>query len=90
MYNHLWGTNDDFRMSWLRVKIYREPRQYYDAAIARDPKEWAPVSLVHSCLLVKQKWALAARDFNTVLQLSPTNYLAAIFRGWVNNMGDYK
>ena len=70
---------------------YEKARQCYDAAIARDPKEWAPYFSRALVFAHQQKWALAARDFNTVLQLSPTNYLAAIFRGWVNErLGNYK
>jgi len=34
---------------------------------------------------------LAAQDLNTVLQLKPTLYLAAIVRGWMNErLGNYR
>jgi tetratricopeptide (TPR) repeat protein len=72
-------------------KDYEKARQYYDAAIGRDPKEWAPYFCRGIVFAHQQKWALAAQDFNTVLQFRPTNYLAAIFRGWANERrGDCK
>ena len=73
------------------AKDYEKARQYYDAAIARDPKEWPPYMARAFVLGHQQKWALAAQDFNTVLRFRPTNYLAAILRGWMNErLGNYK
>jgi tetratricopeptide (TPR) repeat protein len=70
---------------------YEKARQYFDAAIRRDPKEWPPYFSRALVFAHEQKWALAAQDLNTVLQFSPTNYLAAIFRGWMNErLGNYK
>jgi tetratricopeptide (TPR) repeat protein len=70
---------------------YEKARQYFDAAIRRDPKEWPPYFCRALVFGHQQKWALAAQDLNTVLQFRPSNYLAAIFRGWMNErLGNYK
>lgn len=75
----------------LESKEYEKARQYFDAAIGRDPKEWPPYFSRALVFGHQQKWALAAQDLTTVLQFRPTNYLAAILRGWMNErLGNYK
>jgi tetratricopeptide (TPR) repeat protein len=75
----------------LDAKNYDKARQYYDAAIARDPKEWPAYYARALVFANQQRWALAAQDFSTVLRFRPTNYLAAILRGWMNEkLGNYK
>ena len=91
MYDRAAGITMTNGTEALESKEYEKARQYFDAAIGRDPKEWPPYFSRALVFADEQKWALAAQDLNTVLQFSPTNYLAAIFRGWMNErLGNYK
>jgi Tfp pilus assembly protein PilF len=75
----------------LESKDYRKARQYCDAAIGRDPKEWAPYFCRGIVFAHQQKWALAAQDFNTVVQFRPTNLPGGDLSGWANErLGNYK
>src|ERR671937_2067344 len=62
---------------FLKRRDCEKARQYYEAAIARDPKEWPPHFARASALQCQRQWALAAQELSTVLQLKPTLYLAA-------------
>jgi tetratricopeptide (TPR) repeat protein len=91
MYDHSAGATMNKATEALRTKDYEKARQYDDAAIARAPKEWPPYFARAFLYGSHQKWALAAQDLNTVLQLKPTLYLAAILRGWMNErLGNYR
>jgi len=91
MYDNSAGQTMTKGTELLESGNYEKARQYFDTAIRGDPKEWPPYFSRALVFAHEQKWALAAQDLNTVLQFRPTNYLAAIFRGWMNErLGNYK
>jgi tetratricopeptide (TPR) repeat protein len=74
----------------LKKGDYEAARQYYDAAIRRDPKEWPAYFNRAEVFMHEGKWSLALKDFDTVLRLNRGMLLAAILRGVMNEqLGNY-
>jgi tetratricopeptide (TPR) repeat protein len=69
---------------------YEKARQYYDAAIAQDPKAW-PLYLDRANVFVhERKFDLAIQDLNTVLRLRPGVLLVQVQRGEIyEHLGSY-
>jgi len=59
---------------------YVMARKYFDAAVASDPKSWAPY-LGRGCVSIRErKWSQAREDMDMVVRLKPSHFVAAMFR----------
>lgn len=64
---------------------YATARKFFDAAVARDPKSWAPY-LDRACVWIQErKWSLAREDLDMVVRLKPAHFQAAILRANMEN-----
>jgi tetratricopeptide (TPR) repeat protein len=69
---------------------YDKARQYYDAAIGRDPTAYGPYVPRAIVFIHQRKWDLALQDLDTVIRLKPTFFQATIIRGEINQyLGNY-
>lgn len=69
---------------------YEKARQYYDAAIIREPRSWAGYFNRSYVFIHQQKWDLALQDVNTVIRLKPSVFMATIMRAEINaRLGRY-
>lgn len=74
----------------LKKGDYEAAGHYYDAAVHRDPKEWAPYFCRAQVFALQGKWNLALQDFDTVVRLNRGLLLAAIARGAMHEeLGHY-
>ena len=69
---------------------YEKARQFFDAAIAQDPKAWPLYLNRVNVFAHQQKFDLAIQDLNTVLRLAPGILLAQVLRGQIyEHLGNY-
>ena len=74
----------------LKKRDYEQARQFYDAAIGRDPTAWGPYVPRAIMFARQRKWDLAIQDLDTVLRLKPGFLTAAEMRGQINyHLGNY-
>lgn len=76
--------------AYLKKRDYEKARQYYDAAIVKEPTAWGPYINRAVVFIHQLKWNLALEDLNSVIRLKPGHLVAALLRGDVNQcLGNY-
>ena len=76
--------------AYLKKRDYEKARQYYDAAIVKEPTASGPYINRAVVFIHQLKWNLALEDLNSVIRLKPGHLVAALLRGDVNQcLGNY-